>query len=45
VGGQVLVCDAVQRATAQHITYRALPPLQLKGFARPVPAFEVGPSG
>jgi len=38
--GRIVVGPAVFEATKQHIEYRALPPLELKGKALPVPAWE-----
>src|SRR2546430_12283751 len=44
--GTVLICPSTRRLTGGHFDYRDLGPLALKGWAKPVPAWQVlGPSG
>src|SRR3954452_24286704 len=43
--GGVTVGERTQRATAHAITYHALEPIELKGKAEPVPAFEATGAG
>ena len=39
--GEVLVCEGVRADLGERVALGALPPLALKGFAQPVPAFRV----
>jgi len=44
--GTVLICPSTRRLTGGHFDYRDLGPLALKGWAEPVPVWQVlGPSG
>jgi predicted ATPase/class 3 adenylate cyclase len=44
--GTVLICPSTRRLTGGHFDYRDLGPLTLKGWAKPVPVWQVlGPSG
>jgi class 3 adenylate cyclase/tetratricopeptide (TPR) repeat protein len=44
--GTVLICPQTRLVTGGHFDYRDLGPLALKGWAKPVPAWQVlGPSG
>jgi class 3 adenylate cyclase len=44
--GTVLICPSTRRLTGGHFDYRDLGPVTLKGWATPVPAWQVlGPSG
>jgi hypothetical protein len=44
--GTVLICPSTRLLTGGHFDYRDLGPLALKGWAKPVPAWQVlGPSG
>src|SRR6267142_2300488 len=44
--GTVLICESTQRLTDGHFVYRNLGPVALKGWAEPIPAWQVlGASG